>query len=130
MPVSLNSQLGSKEQADAHLAQAIMSAMRVSIPGIIQSFDPEAVTAFKISRSFSCITEGSNEWGTYRSGIVATPYCMVRVSSETQGDHHYAYADFVYDGTHYSRQWRRDISALGLSVLANKFVREVMENLA
>ncbi|HDK0301007.1 TPA: translation initiation factor IF-2, partial [Escherichia coli] len=45
MPVSLNSQLGSKEQADAHLAQAIMSAMRVSIPGIIQSFDPEAVTA-------------------------------------------------------------------------------------
>jgi hypothetical protein len=45
MPVALNSQLGSKEQADAQLAQAIMSAMRVSIPGIIQSFDPEAVTA-------------------------------------------------------------------------------------
>lgn len=45
MPVALNSQLGSKEQADAHLAQAIMSAMRVSIPGIIQSFDPDAVTA-------------------------------------------------------------------------------------
>ncbi|MGA6473228.1 Gp138 family membrane-puncturing spike protein, partial [Klebsiella sp. K822] len=34
-----------KEQADAQLAQAIMSAMRVSIPGIIQSFDPDAVTA-------------------------------------------------------------------------------------
>ncbi|EOZ6583384.1 hypothetical protein LDP80_21680 [Klebsiella michiganensis] len=45
MPVALNSQLGSKEQADAQLAQAIMSAMRVSIPGIIQSFDPGAVTA-------------------------------------------------------------------------------------
>ncbi|WP_368753716.1 Gp138 family membrane-puncturing spike protein [Klebsiella pneumoniae] len=45
MPVALNSQLGSKEQADAQLAQAIMSAMRVSIPGIIQSFDPDAVTA-------------------------------------------------------------------------------------
>ncbi|EMA4569385.1 translation initiation factor IF-2 [Klebsiella pneumoniae] len=45
MPVSLNAQLGSKEQADAQLAQAIMSAMRVSIPGIIQSFDPDAVTA-------------------------------------------------------------------------------------
>ncbi|MGE5989813.1 Gp138 family membrane-puncturing spike protein [Klebsiella michiganensis] len=45
MPVALNSQLGSKEQADAQLAQAIMSAMRVSIPGIIQSFDPNAVTA-------------------------------------------------------------------------------------
>lgn len=45
MPVALNSQLGSKEQADAKLAQAIMSAMRVSIPGIIQSFDPDAVTA-------------------------------------------------------------------------------------
>lgn len=45
MPVALNSQLGSKEQADAQLAQAIMSAMRVSMPGIIQSFDPDAVTA-------------------------------------------------------------------------------------
>ncbi|EMX2782454.1 hypothetical protein AAGT70_005687 [Klebsiella variicola] len=45
MPVALNSQLGSKEQTDARLAQAIMSAMRVSMPGIIQSFDPDAVTA-------------------------------------------------------------------------------------
>lgn len=45
MPVALNSQLGSKEQADARLAQAIMSAMRVSMPGIIQSFDHDAVTA-------------------------------------------------------------------------------------
>lgn len=45
MPVALNSQLGSKEQADAQLAQAIMSAMRVSMPGIIQSFNPDAVTA-------------------------------------------------------------------------------------
>ncbi|MEX7615036.1 Gp138 family membrane-puncturing spike protein [Klebsiella pneumoniae] len=45
MPVALNSQLGSKEHADAQLAQAIMSAMRVSMPGIIQSFDPDAVTA-------------------------------------------------------------------------------------
>ncbi|WP_154957082.1 Gp138 family membrane-puncturing spike protein [Klebsiella grimontii] len=45
MPVALNAQLGSKEQADAQLAQAIMSAMRVSMPGIIQSFDPDAVTA-------------------------------------------------------------------------------------
>lgn len=45
MPVALNSQLGSKEQADAQLAQAIMSALRVAMPGIIQSFDPDAVTA-------------------------------------------------------------------------------------
>ncbi|EMM0382373.1 translation initiation factor IF-2 [Pluralibacter gergoviae] len=45
MPVSLSSQVGSDEQADAHLAQAIMSEMRVSMPGIIQSFDPDTVTA-------------------------------------------------------------------------------------
>ena len=45
MPVALSSQLGSKEQADAQLVQAIMSAIRVSMPGIIQSFDPDAVTA-------------------------------------------------------------------------------------
>ncbi len=37
MPVALNSQLGSKEQADAQLAQAIMSAMRVSMPGTDES---------------------------------------------------------------------------------------------
>lgn len=45
MPVSLNAQLGSKDQADARLVQSIMSNLRVAIPGIIQSFDPEAVTA-------------------------------------------------------------------------------------
>ncbi|MBK4119157.1 translation initiation factor IF-2 [Pluralibacter gergoviae] len=45
MPVSLSSQVGSEEQADAHLAQAIMSEMRVSMPGIIQTFDPDTVTA-------------------------------------------------------------------------------------
>lgn len=45
MPVSLSSQLGSKEQADASLAGSIMSALRVSMPGIVQSFDPDTVTA-------------------------------------------------------------------------------------
>ena len=45
MPVSLNSQLGSQDQADARLVQSIMSNLRVAIPGIIQSFDPETVTA-------------------------------------------------------------------------------------
>lgn len=45
MPVSLSSQLGSKEQADTRLASSIMSALRVSMPGIVQSFDPDTVTA-------------------------------------------------------------------------------------
>lgn len=45
MPVLLSSQVGSDEQADAHLSHAIMSEMRVSMPGIIQSFDPDTVTA-------------------------------------------------------------------------------------
>ncbi|HAT2283682.1 TPA: translation initiation factor IF-2 [Citrobacter freundii] len=45
MPVSLSSQLGSKEQADARLAGSIMSSLRVSMPGIVQSFDPGTVTA-------------------------------------------------------------------------------------
>ncbi|EAT4435258.1 translation initiation factor IF-2 [Salmonella enterica] len=45
MPVSLSSQLGSKEQADTRLASSIMSALRVSMPGIVQSLDPDTVTA-------------------------------------------------------------------------------------
>lgn len=45
MPVSLSSQLGSKEQADARLASSILSTLRVSMPGIVQSFDPDTVTA-------------------------------------------------------------------------------------
>lgn len=45
MPVSLSAQLGSKEQADARLAGSIMSALRVAMPGIVQSFDPDTVTA-------------------------------------------------------------------------------------
>lgn len=45
MPVSLSAQLGSKEQADARMAGSIMSSLRVSMPGIVQSFDPVTVTA-------------------------------------------------------------------------------------
>ncbi|EBG9599179.1 translation initiation factor IF-2 [Salmonella enterica subsp. enterica] len=45
MPVSLSSQLGSKEQADTRLAGSVMSALRVSMPGIVQSFDPDTLTA-------------------------------------------------------------------------------------
>lgn len=44
MPVSLSAQLGSKEQADVRLAGSVMSALRVSMPGIVQSFDPDTVT--------------------------------------------------------------------------------------
>lgn len=44
MPVSLQSQIGDKQQADQALAAAISAGMRVSIPGIIQSFDSDAVT--------------------------------------------------------------------------------------
>lgn len=40
MPVSLTSQIGDKQQADQALLDAINARMRVSIPGIIQSFDP------------------------------------------------------------------------------------------
>ncbi|HGE8275500.1 TPA: Gp138 family membrane-puncturing spike protein [Serratia marcescens] len=44
MPVSLTSQIGDKQQADQALIDAINAGMRVSIPGIIQSFDADAVT--------------------------------------------------------------------------------------
>jgi len=44
MPVPLNSQLGSEQHLDTALAKTIMSNLRVSMPGIIQSFDPETVT--------------------------------------------------------------------------------------
>lgn len=44
MPVPLNSQLGSEQHLDSALAKTIMSNLRVSMPGIIQSFDPESVT--------------------------------------------------------------------------------------
>lgn len=44
MPVSLQSQIGDKQQAEQALAAAISAGMRVSIPGIIQSFDADAVT--------------------------------------------------------------------------------------
>ncbi|ENN7401663.1 translation initiation factor IF-2 [Escherichia coli] len=45
MPVSLSAQLGGREQADTSLIGALMSALRVAMPGIVQSFDPDAVTA-------------------------------------------------------------------------------------
>lgn len=44
MPVPLDSQVGDREHLDAALTKAISSALRVALPGIIQSFDPETVT--------------------------------------------------------------------------------------
>lgn len=44
MPVPLNSQLGSEQHLDTALAKTIMSNLRVAMPGIIQSFDPDTVT--------------------------------------------------------------------------------------
>lgn len=44
MPVSLDSQVGDREHLDAALTKAISSGLRVAMPGIIQSFDPETVT--------------------------------------------------------------------------------------
>lgn len=44
MPVPLNSQLGSEQHLDTALAKEIMSTLRVAMPCIIQSFDPETVT--------------------------------------------------------------------------------------
>lgn len=44
MPVSQQAQSGGQHQSFDTLAASIFSMMRVSIPGIIQSFDPETVT--------------------------------------------------------------------------------------
>nr|WP_310616926.1 Gp138 family membrane-puncturing spike protein [Pantoea cypripedii] len=44
MPVSLSSQVGSSEHMNAQLFNAIFSMLRVCLPGIIESFDPETCT--------------------------------------------------------------------------------------
>lgn len=44
MPVSQQAQSGGQQQSFDTLAASLFSMMRVSIPGIIQSFDPETVT--------------------------------------------------------------------------------------
>lgn len=44
MPVSLNSQVGSSEHMSSQLYNTIFSMLRVSLPGIVQSFDPATCT--------------------------------------------------------------------------------------
>ncbi len=44
MSVSINSQVGSSEQMNAQLLNTIFSMLRVSLPGIIESYDPIANT--------------------------------------------------------------------------------------
>lgn len=44
MPISTQSQLGGEQQAAQAIADSVSSQIRVAMPGIIQSFDPEAVT--------------------------------------------------------------------------------------
>lgn len=76
-----------------------------------------------ISRSFSSI-DHNQQWG-YSSGVVATPKCMVRVYSQG-GTNPHSFADFVYDGKHFRRTWRKEKTDRGLAVLANRFVREIL----
>jgi len=44
MPVSTQSQIGGEQQAAQAIADSVSSQIRVAMPGIIQSFDPDAVT--------------------------------------------------------------------------------------
>lgn len=44
MPVSTQSQIGGEQQTAQAIASTISTQVRVALPGIIQSFDPEAVT--------------------------------------------------------------------------------------
>lgn len=44
MPVSTQSQLGGDQQATQAIADSVSSQIRVAMPGIIQSFDPDAMT--------------------------------------------------------------------------------------
>lgn len=44
MPVPTQSQLGGEQQAAQAIADSVSSQIRVAMPGIIQSFDPAAVT--------------------------------------------------------------------------------------
>ena len=44
MPVSLSSQVGSSEHMSSQLYNTIFSMLRVSLPGIVQSFDPATCT--------------------------------------------------------------------------------------
>lgn len=44
MPVSIPSQVGGEQSKATALTDDIMSNLRVALPGIIQSFDPETVT--------------------------------------------------------------------------------------
>ncbi|WP_210502199.1 Gp138 family membrane-puncturing spike protein [Pantoea ananatis] len=44
MPVSLNSQVGSSEHMSSQLYNTVFSMLRVSLPGIVQSFDPTTCT--------------------------------------------------------------------------------------
>lgn len=44
MAVSLQSQIGGEQQAIDTITNYIASAIRVSLPGIVQSFDPDSVT--------------------------------------------------------------------------------------
>lgn len=44
MPISTQSQIGGEQQSAQAIADSVSTQMRVAMPGIIQSFDPAAVT--------------------------------------------------------------------------------------
>lgn len=44
MPVSTQSQIGGEQQTAQAIAESLATQLRVAMPGIIQSFDPDAVT--------------------------------------------------------------------------------------
>lgn len=59
MSVSLNSQVGGEQETLNQLKSLIFSTLRVAIPGIIQSFDPDTVTA-TIQPALKGVTDGES----------------------------------------------------------------------
>lgn len=59
MSVSLNSQVGGEQETLNQLKSLIFSTLRVAMPGIIQSFDPDTVTA-TIQPALKGVTDGES----------------------------------------------------------------------
>jgi hypothetical protein len=78
---------------------------------------------YKIKRSYSRIS--LNREYDYLHGIVATPICMVDVYSQgSKNSKPHTRIDFVLYGTHYSKTIKKRYTERGLSILANRLVRE------
>lgn len=84
----------------------------------------DTMKAHKFTNFNGVVTMDDTRW--FQQGVIGTEHGFVSTYRQS-APHAHGNADFIYRGNWYRRQWNRPITERGLTILAHRFVRDVVE---